>query len=83
MDGKFGVYIPDTHPSDIAREVTKWLVDDNKMRELSDAAKSHGAPNAARDIVKDIGNLALQWKKINDDRDTLNKAADALRLGIP
>jgi len=82
VDGEFGVYISDTNPSDIAREVAEWLMDENKMAELSEAAKAHGAPNAARDIVKHIGDLALQWKNINDGRDKLNKAAVALKGGV-
>jgi len=79
VNGEFGVYISDTNPSDVAEEVAKWLMDDNKMAKLSEAAKAHGAPNAARDIVRSIGDLSLQWKKINDGRDVLNKAAEALK----
>jgi len=80
VNGEFGEYISDTNPSDIAQELAKWLMDENKMAKLSDAAKAHGAPNAARDIVKNIGDLSLQWKKINDSRDVLNKAAEALSI---
>jgi len=80
VNGEFGEYISDTNPSDIAQELAKWLIDENKMAKLSDAAKAHGAPNAARDIVKNIGDLSLQWKKINDSRDVLNKAAEALSI---
>jgi len=82
VNGKFGSFIADTNPADVAEEVAKWLIDENKMSQLSKAAKENGAPNAARDIVKSIGDLALRWKQINDDRERLDRAAEALRLGI-
>jgi len=81
-DGEFGSFIPDSNPSAVAEELTKWLLDEEKISKLSKAAKANGAPNAARDIVKNIGDLALRWKQINDDREKLDRAAEALRLGM-
>jgi len=81
VDGGFGIFIEDRNPQGIAKEVGKWLMDDEKSRELSIAAKKCGAPNAARDIVKSIGDISLKWKKINDDRERLNAAAERLKLG--
>ncbi len=82
VDGGFGAFIEDRNPQGIAKEVGKWLLDDEKSLELSIAAKKCGAPNAARDIVKSIGDITLRWKKINDDREKLNAAAERLKLGI-
>ena len=82
VDGGFGAFIEDRNPQGIAKEVGKRLLDDEKSLELSIAAKKCGAPNAARDIVKSIGDITLRWKKINDDREKLNAAAERLKLGI-
>ena len=82
LEGEFGTFIPDTNPQGIAEVVGEWLLDDEKSKELSDAAKKCGAPNAARDIVKSIGDISLKWKQINDDRERLNAAAERLKLGI-
>jgi len=83
VDGGFGAFKPDSDPAGIAEEVAQWLLDDDKSLKLSQNAKKRGAPHAARDIVKSIGDLTLRWKKINDDRDRLNEAAEKLKLGIP
>jgi len=81
VDGGFGEFIADKDPSAVAEHVGQWLVDDDKARELSMAAKKCGAPHAARDIVKSIGKLAHKWKQLNDDREKLNEAAAKLKLG--
>lgn len=82
VDGGFGAFVSDKDPARVAKEVGKWLVDEEKAKTLSCAAKKCGAPHAARDIVKSIGSLTLRWKQINDDRERLNKAAEKLKLGI-
>jgi UDP-N-acetylglucosamine:LPS N-acetylglucosamine transferase len=82
VDGGFGKFIADKNPTGVAKEVGQWLIDDNKARVLSLAAKKCGAPHAARDIVKSIGKLAHKWKELNDDRERLNKTAAKLKLGI-
>jgi hypothetical protein len=82
VDGGFGAFVSDRDPATVAKEVGKWLVDEEKAKALSRAAKKCGAPHAARDIVKSIGSLTLKWKQINDDRERLNRAAEKLKLGI-
>lgn len=79
--GGFGSFISDSDPDGVAEEVAYWLTDHSKLEELSKAAKAHGAPNAARDIVRHIGDLTLKWKQLNNDRDRLEKEAEFLRNG--
>jgi len=81
IKGKFGAFVPDTDPTGISEEVALWLSDSEKFAYMSKAAKAQGAPNAARDIVKDIGDLALKWKKINKSRDEIEKEAQDLLGG--
>ena len=45
-----------------------WLTDDEKRAELSRAAGTMGTPNAARDIAKAIGDSALRWIELNDEK---------------
>merc|ERR1712038_2035148 len=81
VNGGFGAFIPDNDPTGIAEEVGQWLTDENIATNLSNRAKANGAPNAARDIVEQIGKISLKWKQINDDREELNLAAEKLKLG--
>jgi 1,2-diacylglycerol 3-beta-galactosyltransferase len=82
VDHGFGSYISDDDPSGIAEEVSTWLLNEEKMSSLSKCAKAVGAPHAARDIVSCIGDITVKWKKINNDRDQLDREEDALRRGI-
>jgi UDP-N-acetylglucosamine:LPS N-acetylglucosamine transferase len=82
VGGGFGTFVSDKDPARVAREVGSWLMDEEKAKALSSAAKKCGAPHAARDIVKSIGSLTLKWKQLNDDRERLNQAAEKLKLGI-
>lgn len=82
IDGEFGTFISDIDTSGIAKEVSEWLLDEDKINELSKNAKKRGAPSAARDIVKQIGDITLKWKKINEDRERLNREAEALKSGV-
>lgn len=66
VDNGFGAFCSDRDPNGIAEEVCMWLLDDEKMQSLSDAAKRVGSPYAARDIAKDIGDRALKWREINE-----------------
>lgn len=81
VDGGFGSFIADTKPTSVAKEVGKWLTNEDVARDLSKKAKENGAPNAARDIVDEIGKISLQWKYINETREKLDLAADKLKLG--
>ena len=67
VDGKFGAYCHDSDPPAIAEEVADWLSHEDKLAELSQAARSKGAPFAARDIVKQIGDSTLNWIDLNEN----------------
>ena len=67
LNGGFGAYCNDKDPAGIAEEVVAWLSSDEKMQELSRNAKAKGAPHAARDIAKAIGDSTLKWKEINQE----------------
>jgi UDP-N-acetylglucosamine:LPS N-acetylglucosamine transferase len=67
LKGGFGAYVNDRDPVGIAEQCVSWLQDDVKMAELSQNAKSKGAPYAARDIAKAIGDSTLKWKEINEE----------------
>lgn len=66
VDNHFGSFCSDKDPNGIGEELCMWLSDTEKMTALSVAAKSAGAPHAARDIAKDIGERALKWLQINE-----------------
>ena len=66
VDGGFGVYIKDNDPIAIAEELCMWLKDEAKLEKLSKAAKSKGAPYAARDIARTIGESTLRWMDLNE-----------------
>lgn len=83
IEGKFGAFISDKDTAGIAEEVGHWLIDEEKLTDMSIQAKANGAPNAARDIVKQIGEISVKWKKINDEREKLNMEAQNLINGIP
>mmetsp|Transcript_28943 Transcript_28943/g.43715 ORF Transcript_28943/g.43715 Transcript_28943/m.43715 type:complete len:573 (+) Transcript_28943:150-1868(+) len=67
LDGGFGSYINDSDPARIAEEVALWLRDEKKYENLCRSAKAKGAPYAARDIAKAIGDSTLKWKEINEE----------------
>lgn len=69
IDGGFGAFCSDKDPQGIGEEVVIWLLDDVKMKTLSDAAKAKGAPYAARDIAQTIGLSTLRWKAINEEKE--------------
>lgn len=68
VDNHFGAFCSDKDPNGIAEELCMWLSDREKMTALSLAAKKAGAPYAARDIAKEIGDRALKWKEINEKK---------------
>lgn len=68
VDNGFGAYCHDSDPIGIAEEICLWLKDEDKLRKLSNAAKSKGAPYAARDIAKSIGESTLKWMELNEAR---------------
>lgn len=66
VDGGFGSYCQDTDPQAVGEEVAQWLKDEAKLKKMSAAAKAKGAPYAARDIVKMIGDSTLKWREVNE-----------------
>lgn len=69
IDGRFGAFVSDSDPNGVAEVVVSWLTDEDKLATLSNAAKEKGAPHAARDIVKAIGDSTLKWREINEERE--------------
>lgn len=65
-EGGFGAFCQDTDPEAIAEEVAVWLNNDEKLAEMAAAAKKMGHPNAARDIVMQIGDSTLKWRELNE-----------------
>lgn len=68
IDGGFGAYCADSDPIGIAEEVCMWLTDESKLAMLSRAAKAKGAPHAARDIVRMIGDSTVKWMELNEEK---------------
>jgi len=77
IDGGFGSFISDSDPHGISEEVASWLMDEEKLKILSENAHKCGAPDAAAEIVRAIGESALRWKKINEEH---SHKADEVRL---
>lgn len=61
----FGDYCDD--PVLIADEISGWLQDSEKMKKMSLNAQSAGHPDAAAEIVEDIGSMTHTWKALNGD----------------
>ena len=63
LDGGFGDFCSD--PNGIADEVACWLQDEPLLEIMSKAATVVGAPNAASDIVLDIGKFTEECMEKN------------------
>jgi UDP-N-acetylglucosamine:LPS N-acetylglucosamine transferase len=68
VEAGFGAYVHDSDPIGIAEEICMWLTDDEKRAHLSRAAKRMGAPYAARDIARAIGESTLKWMELNKSK---------------
>jgi len=68
VKGRFGTFVSDADPQGISDVVAEWLLDEEMLRELSDHARKKGAPDAASDIVRAIGESTLRWKEINESK---------------
>lgn len=66
IDGGFGAFVSDSDAQGVAETVASWLTDNEKISTLSQAAKAKGAPHAARDIAKAIGDSTIKWREINE-----------------
>lgn len=64
LDAGFGDFCK--NPSDISEEVACWLQDDDLLELMSECATKVGAPNAASDIVLDIGEITQEWLEKNE-----------------
>lgn len=69
IHGEFGAYVSDADPQGISDVVAGWLLDEQKLKELSDNAHAKGAPDAAAEIVEAIGESALRWKNVDKSHD--------------
>ena len=65
LENDFGAY--NDKPVEIAQIVTAWLKDPAFLADMSRRAVTVGRPNAAADIVIDIGTSANAWKTLNGD----------------
>ena len=63
LENDFGAY--NDKPIEIAQKVTAWLKDPELCAQMSRRAVAVGRPNAAADIVIDIGTSANAWKVLN------------------
>jgi len=59
LDGGFGDFCVD--PDDIGNEVSCWLSDDGLMKEMSLKSTAVGHPDAASEIIQDIGGITHEW----------------------
>eukprot|EP00581_Thalassiosira_minuscula_P009578 CAMPEP_0183703336 /NCGR_PEP_ID=MMETSP0737-20130205/1108_1 /TAXON_ID=385413 /ORGANISM="Thalassiosira miniscula, Strain CCMP1093" /LENGTH=686 /DNA_ID=CAMNT_0025930065 /DNA_START=141 /DNA_END=2201 /DNA_ORIENTATION=- len=66
IKGEFGTFVSDADPQGISDVVAGWLLNEEKLKRLSDNAQKRGAPDAAAEIVEAIGESALRWKKIDE-----------------
>lgn len=66
IEGEFGTFVSDADPQSISDVVASWLLDEDKLKELSDNAHKRGAPHAAAEIVEAIGESVLRWKRIDE-----------------
>ena len=66
LENDFGKF--NDKPPEIAEIVTSWLKDPDFCAEMSRRAVTVGRPNAAKEIVIDIGTSANAWKSLNNDK---------------
>jgi len=63
IDGGFGKF--HKYPNEIAGTVADWLNDDTLLETMSQNSAKLGNPNAASDIVLDIGAITQEWLEKN------------------
>jgi len=64
VNNGFGDFARD--PPVVAAKISAWLRSPVIMRKMAQSAKEHGRPNAAAEIVLDLGSIASKWKYMND-----------------
>eukprot|EP00429_Kryptoperidinium_foliaceum_P036598 CAMPEP_0176173464 /NCGR_PEP_ID=MMETSP0120_2-20121206/88874_1 /TAXON_ID=160619 /ORGANISM="Kryptoperidinium foliaceum, Strain CCMP 1326" /LENGTH=495 /DNA_ID=CAMNT_0017511481 /DNA_START=113 /DNA_END=1599 /DNA_ORIENTATION=+ len=62
LESGYGDYCEE--PIDIAKTVSVWLQDSELLTSLSMAAQRSGRPDAADEIVRDIGSQTVAWLKL-------------------
>jgi len=68
VENKFGAFISDSDPFGVAEEVCRWATNESELKLMSIAASHVGAPNAAAEIVKMIGERTFHWKGLNEQK---------------
>ena len=68
VEGNFGTFVSDSDPQGISDVVASWLMNEDKLKELSENAHKCGKPDAAAEIVDAIGRSALEWKRHHHSR---------------
>lgn len=63
LDGGFGAFC--SEPDEIGAEVARWLLDENLMNQMSRNSSANGRPDAASEIVQDIGKITHEWREKN------------------
>ena len=63
VENKFGEFC--VKPDIIADGVSNWLKDDKALTQMSKNAIAISHPNAAEEIVLEIGEIAHQWMERN------------------
>lgn len=67
VNKQFGCYCHYSDPNTIVKTLSSWLLDDSQLQTLSKAATAAGAPDAASQIVKCIGDDTLEWVQKNEN----------------
>jgi len=70
VDSGFGHYCKD--PVAIGEKLADWLRDDELLKSMSCNAREAGRPNAATDIVLDIGRASNTWKVLNGEEKSMS-----------
>jgi len=66
LEQEFGVFF--SKPTDISSKVIQWIQDPDLLCRMSQNASKAGHPNAASDIVLDIGWRTHTWLRLNAER---------------
>ena len=84
VEGKFGTFVSDSDPQAVSDVVATWLLDEDKLREMSINARMRGRPDAAAEIVDAIGESALRWRNEHDEIVVLEeeKVGDSAEGGL-
>lgn len=73
LENDFGAF--NDKPVEIGQIVAAWLKDPSLLADMSRRAVTVGRPNAAADIVIDIGTTANAWKILNKDSKSMSEIA--------